>query len=563
MSTALALSDVFAHVDGNPNVELTAAQRGDKVVELHEALNKSYASTQKGEIWLSPSREEGRKFDVNFGANQARREVIFENLTKALGADAMAALGDDITALRQMTVGNLNKDWTPTNPVSNGLVPYDLEGPAKVLVPRYTPLRNTIGRVKGQGLSRQFKRITGITNSGQSVATQLPFFASSTQTSTWGGPGNLTLNRPSKISYAGDDKNIPYVELGLSDQVNWKAQFTSLGFDDIRSLSHMALLWAHLMGEERAMLYGRGTLTGFEGSVSAPGSVTSSTATTGGTIAAATYSLYVVALTGTGQSAPSTVATQVTTGAASTITVTVGSEPTGAIYYALYAGTTAGITNATLQTTFTGNTVTITSYSTSGTAGVAADSSASALSYDGLLTVQSNPANGGYFRRLNTTLSTTNPGSEFDTALVAMMVSNGAEPDEIWTTFAIRTAYGQLARVGGASGAASGYRTNIRVGDRDMVLGSQVTGHVNPATGNIVSINGHRFMLPGAILLRSTSLPVVDSHVPAPVQMVNVQDYMAIDWPQIQLTYDVSTYQIGTMVHYAPAWSGLILGCTN
>jgi hypothetical protein len=55
----------------------------------------------------------------------------------------------------------LSKEWTLTNPVSTGLVPYDLEAPAKLLTPRPTPLRNSIPRVKGQGGARRFKVISG------------------------------------------------------------------------------------------------------------------------------------------------------------------------------------------------------------------------------------------------------------------------------------------------------------------------------------------------------------------------------------------------------------------
>ena len=40
----------------------------------------------------------------------------------------------------------------------------------------------------------------------------------------------------------------------------------------------------------------------------------------------------------------------------------------------------------------------------------------------------------------------------------------------------------------------------------------------------------------------------------------NVQDYMAIDWPVIQHTYDTSTYWFGALVSYAPAWSGCLQG---
>ena len=39
-----------------------------------------------------------------------------------------------------------------------------------------------------------------------------------------------------------------------------------------------------------------------------------------------------------------------------------------------------------------------------------------------------------------------------------------------------------------------------------------------------------------------------------------VQDYVAVQWPVVQLSYDASTLEIGTMAHYAPAWSGVIQG---
>lgn len=538
----------------------TDVERVQKFESYKDELRKSAQATETGMVWMNPGDKQ-----ISRGIRPSRAQHVLEDLVKAVGPDVITSLGQDLEALRGSFATDIQKDWTPTNPVAApGLAPYDLEAPAKVLVPKYTPLRNTLPRQKGQGNAREYRRILSITNSGQASAAALPFFNSSTKTETFGSPNNLTLNRPGKIGYTGDKQTRSYCELGFSDQVNWKAQFQGLGFDNLRGLSHTAVLWAHLMGEERAILYARGdTGGGYLGSVSAPGSVTSATATTGGTIAAATYSLYVVALTGTGQSAPSTVATQVTTGSTSTITVTVGTEPAGAIYYALYAGTTAGITNATLQTTFIGNTVTITAYTTSGIAGVAADSSFLTGAYDGFYTVQSDPAQSGYLRRLNGALSTTSPGSEFDTALVTMWTANGADPDEIWMTGAGRTAYGQLARIGGASGAASGYRTNAVTGDGSLTMGAAVTGHVNPGTGKVVDVRAHRFALPGTALIRSLSLPLQDAEVPAPVAMTNVQDYMALDWPIIQMSYDVSTYQMGTMIHYAPAWSGLILGITN
>lgn len=522
------------------------------------ALADSERATLAGENWMMPGDVEIRR-----GGNPIVAQQRYERLEKSLSADQMALLGDDLAAMRGSFQTDITKDWTSTSPIASGLVPYDLEAPAKFLVPKYTPLRNTLPRVKGQGNARQYKRITSITNSGQASASILPFFDSSTATATFGGPGNLTLNRPQKIAYTGDNQTRSYVELGFSDQVNFKAQFQGLGFENLRGLSHTAVLWAHLMGEERAILFGRGaTGGGYKGIVAAPAGITTGTATTGGTIAAATYFIYVRANQGGALvSAVSTVASQATTGATSTITVTVGTEPAGGLgYYDLYIGTTTGIANATYQASFIGNTVTRTAYTTSGAVVTGVDASFSANGYDGFYAVQSDTAQSGYFSRQNAAWSTSNPGVELETALTTMWTANGATPDEIWLTGIGVQALSDALRQNPSS---NGYRTNLVSGDNGITIGGAVNGITNTAAGEIVPIRAHRFAEPGTALLRSLSLPLQDSEVPYPVCMVNVQDYMALDWPVIQMSYDVSTYQNGTMIHYAPEWSGLIVGITN
>jgi hypothetical protein len=536
-----------------------------KLEQYHTMLKGAYAETAAGNVALAdPS---SKLLVKGLGKRRAALERL-ETIEKAFGAGGQYAdasdLGAELAAMRADLVGDIQKDWTPTNPVGGtGLTPYDLEGPAKVLVPRYTPLRNSIPRTKGQGNARKFKTVDSYSNSGipGGAANLSPFFDSATQTATFGGPGNSTFNRPQKISYTGSDKTYSYVELGFSDQVNWKAQFQGLGFDDLRSQSHTALLYSHLMGEERAMLYGRGATTGgYSGIVAAPSGVTLGTATTGGTIAAATYYVYVAAVTGFGQSAVSTVASQATTGATSTLSITTFTEPTGALYYNVYVGTTTGIANAYLQGSFTGTSYTLTSVTLSGTQTAGTDSSFQTTAYDGFLTVQSDPTRTGYLRRLNGAFSTSSPGSEIDLALTTMFVNNGADPDQIFMTGSVRAAYNGLMRNAPSSGAANGYRTNVTTGDGNAIMGTVVGGHMNPNTGKVVDVITHRFMPQGAVLIRSTSLPLPDAHIPAPVQAVNVQDYMGIDWPVIQMSYDISTYNVGTLVHYAPAWNGLILG---
>jgi hypothetical protein len=530
-------------------------------------LNKAYAESASGNVRLESPES---KILVKGGGRQRAAVEKLESLEKAWGAggytaaDGATDFGAELAAMRAELIGDIQKDWTPSNPVGGtGLTPYDLEGPAKVLVPRYTPLRNSTPRAKGQGNARKFKRILSYSNAGipGGAANLSPFFDSSTQTATFGGPGNSTFNRPQKITYTGDDHTYSYVELGFSDQVNFKAQFQGLGFDDLRSQSHTALLYSHMMGEERAMLYARGaTGGGYSGIVAAPTSVLLATAGTGGTIAAATYYVYVAAVTGFGQSAVSIVASQVVAGPTSTLSITGFTEPTGALYYNVYVGTTTGIANAWLQGSFTGTAYTMTSITLSGTQTAGTDSSFSSTAYDGWLTVQSDPTKTGYLKRLNTNFSTANPGSEIDLALVTMFVNNGADPDQIMMTGAVRSAYNALMRNAPSSGSANGYRTNVTTGDGNAIMGTVVGGHLNPNTGKVVDVITHRFMPQGSVLIRSMSLPLPDAHIPAPSQVVNVQDYMGIDWPVIQMSYDISTYNIGTLIHYAPAWNGLILG---
>ena len=533
----------------------------DQAIQLDafkSAMADALDEHDQGDLTVNLTSKDVHTHVITKGVKRRGNQLAqLDRITKGLGTD-IGEFGQELAALR----ADLAKDWTPTNPVGGtGLTPYDLEGPAKVLVPLRTPLRNTIPRVKGQGNARKFKRIDSFSNAGipGGAANQSPFFSSLSTTSTWGPTGNVTLARPAKISYTGTDLSVGYVELGMSDSVDWISQFEGLGFDDLRALSHTALLFAHMMGEERADLYGRGSGTGYEGSVSAP-TVAVVGSDSGGALATNTYFCYVAAVAGFGQSAVSTVQSSgARTGPSASVAITVSTEPTGGLYYALYVGTVTGIANAHFQTYFTGNTYTLTTYNAAGAVIAGTDTSADANAYDGFLTVLSDSTKSGYFTRLNGAFSTTNPGVEFDTALSTMHVNNGADPDEIWLTGALRSSLAQSMR----KAAASGYRTTLVTGDNGVTMGTTVTGIANGNTGKIVDIRTHPFMPQGCALIRSTSLPVPNSHVEAPAVKVNVQDYFAVDWPVIQMTYDASTYQIGTLVHYAPAWSGCIVGITG
>lgn len=543
-----------AELFSDPEQFPDAMSRGAAFQQYRTKLNKAIADRDLGH-----NRWAGRgPMLKGAGAVDSLAEKI-ATITKSLSADDLASLQTELDAVKGMQA-DLAKDWTFAGPSSVQLVPYDLEAPAKELVPRFTPLRNILSRVKGQGSGRQFKRILGFTNAGVGGVPDLSPFMNSESVQT--NFGSLALRRGQKISYSADQQTIPYEEMGFSDQVNFKAYFAGLGFQDVRELSQHALLWAHLIGEEKAILYGRGTASPFVGAQAAPTGVTATGAGTGGTIGAGTYYVKITAKTGFGESVTSAeVNTGALSGSTNKITIAL-TEPAGSLgVYNLYVGTASGA--ETFQTTFSGNGYVLTSYATGGAAAPSADSSGDANAWDGLLTAQANPANGASILRLNQLLGGTGyttPGAEFQALFLSMWNLVFADPDEIWTTANVRNGLGnQLTSAG-----SSAYRITME-NDGTGKVGSVVNGIVNQSSpnGKMVDLNVHPYMLPGNALVRSHTLPIPDSEVTETSQLVMVQDYMSVDWPQIQFTYDQSTYTFGTFVHYAPKWNGLITGIQN
>ncbi len=557
------------------SAQLDRAEQAERLEAFKGAWAKSLAATDAGdhEVERAEFDDSPGYYRLVKGAGNRRRIGKWlsdpDTMPTLKSAGANAAIMRDLEAMRGMLEADLRKDWTPTNPVSTGIVPYDLEPQMKELVPRDTPILNDLESRPGQGNARQYYRVTGWTNSRSGgIASATPFFSSGSVSTTF---GSLGLRRPPKINYAVDKNTVPYVELGFSDSVSWLAQYEALGLTDLRALSHTASMWAHRLGEEQAVLFARGSGTGYEGAVSAPSGVTASGSNSGGSLASATYYFKVTAVAGFAASGlgQSVVSGEVNSGAITgpngSVTITVGTEPVGALYYALYAGTSTG--TETFQYVFTGNSTVMKTYATGGAAMPGADTTADANAYDGALTVYADPTKSGYVNRVNGTWSTSNPGVEFDTALSAMFVANGADPEQIWLTGSMRAGLNQLMRIGGTGsgtfGAASGYRTTVVAGDDGVTMSTIVTGYVNPNTSRVVDIRTHRYMPNGCAWIRTIAVPIQDSRVPASMYKVDVQPYMGIDWPDIQMSHDLSTYQVGTLVHAAPAWNGVLLGVQN
>ena len=83
---------------------------------------------------------------------------------------------------------------------------------------------------------------------------------------------------------------------------------------------------------------------------------------------------------------------------------------------------------------------------------------------------------------------------------------------------------------------------------------------LNEVTGSEVNLRVHPYFPQGNALIRSVSLPIPNSNISETSAMAMVQDYTALQFPVIQLAYEMATYQIGTLVNYAPSYSGVISG---
>ena len=496
--------------------------------------------------------------------------------TKSLTPDALAGLNNALSAQR-VAMQEIQKDITLTSPLSTSFAAFDLEAPAKLLTPRPTPLRNRIPRKKGVGTSHRVKRILGYTGTGTGgVGNTWPGITESS-TATF---GSINYERGPKISYAADDLVLPYNSYSLSDSVSFDANFSGLGYQDLRQLSSTSTLYATMLMEERMMLMARGTASGYSGALSAPTFTLASPVAGSGQTALAATTYYVNVTSDAGISGSgfgeSIVGSEASTVVASgdVLTITVGTAVAGALGYNIYVGTVTGNANVKYQGTLKGTgTFTIQGAGTAGLTGnnaaftttgaaatrAAADTSAYSTGYDGILPTVLG-ANSGFNNEINSAFSTANPGSEFQTVFANLYESVKADPDLVLLNGNDRKQLSDAIK----SGSTANYRLVINdPGEGGTTYGSIVTGLQNEVTGKAVDLMVHPWLNQGVAPVLSFTLPIPDTEVSDVWANFLVQDYMGIQWPVTQFSYDFSTYFRGTFFCTAPAWNGAVSGIIN
>ena len=549
-----------------------------KVADLFSDASPKEAAERMEEFTAELGKSLSNASSVPGQAPQADPTAQLEALVanKSLTPDAASGLQNALAAQR-LAMQDIQKDITLTSPLSTSFAAFDLEAPAKMLTPRPTPLRNRIPRKKGVGTSHRQKQILGYTGTGTGgVGNTWPGITQDTTTTF----GAINYERGPKISYAAQDLILPYNSYSLSDSVTFDANFSGLGYQDLRQLSSTSTLYATMLMEERMMLMARGTASGYSGALSAPTfTLASPVAASGQTaLAATTYYVNVTAdagISGNGFG-ESILGTEASTAVASgdVLTITVASPVTGALGYNIYVGTATGAANLKYQGTLKGTgTFTIQGAGTQGLTGnnapftttgaaasrATADTSAYATGYDGILATVLGP-NSGFNNAINSTFSTSNPGGEFQTAFAAMYQNVKADPDMVLLNGNDRKQLSDAIK----SGSNANYRLVINnPGEDGTTYGSIVTGLQNEVTGKSVDLMVHPWLNQGVAPILSFTLPIPDTEVSDVWANFLVQDYMGIQWPVTQFSYDFSTYFRGTFFCSAPAWNGAVSGIVN
>ncbi|MEW6563324.1 MAG: hypothetical protein AB1400_08865 [Pseudomonadota bacterium] len=458
-----------------------------------------------------------------------------------------------------------------------GLVAYDLQAPAKNLYPTATPLRNRIPRVGGgTGTATNWKSITALIGSGYNAMPWVP-----------------EGQRSARMSYNVQNKAAPYVTIGEEDQATYEAINAGKGFEDVKARMVMRLLQKLMLKEEEALIGGNASVA-----LGTPVAPTVATVATGGTVAAGSYNVKVVALTYEGfrnSSLVSGVATSqtvtgadgqtytlsggssnisaagavTTTGSTSVINASV-TPVNGAVAYAWFVGT-AGAERLNKITSINSAVITAINATSQLATAVTADNSRNAnFAFDGLLS-NAFAGTGAYVKTMatgtvgaGTGLTSSGRGSvdEIDAMLMDMWTNYQVSPTAIFVN--VQELKNITKKVLSSSTVPLlHYYASPEAGAQAIAAGGAIEFYFNPYAlggGYKIPVLVHPTLPPGTILAMAENLPAQyqSSEVPNVAEVKTRADYYQIDWPLRTRAQEVGVYAEETLAVYAPFAMGVI-----
>lgn len=501
-------------------------------------------------------------------------------MNQNINATSVAAVKEALA--KALDPAELSKAWTQSNSATTGLTQYNLEGPAKLLVPVITPLRNMIPRVVTTGgIQANWKAITGFNT-------------------TLASGGVSEGNRGRNLTTTVADYNAAFRGWGHEDSVTFEAQWAAEGYDDARARASDGLLKSVMITEEKLLLGGLGTWALGQGATP-----TVSTATSGGSIAGST-AVYVRAVPlslagyyyakansqvlgqytatnadgttdtmngGAGRASASGTVTTGSSGSAHTVSAST-TAARGAVGYAWFAGTTDAAASLFFAGVTTINSIKLTELPSSGGQALPSDLASNDRSqdsyvFDGMLSIAMKSGTNAYYKAVatgtagtGTPLTSDTAGGivEIDDMLQSMWDNYRIGPDAIWVSSQEALALGKKVLTGGTSAAQ---RFTFAAQQGQLVASRVIKGYLNPFSmdgAQEIPIRQHPNLPPGTILATTSALniPYSLTGVTDVFRVLLRRDYYQIDWPKRTRKDEFGIYADGVLQHYFPPSMGVI-----
>lgn len=494
--------------------------------------------------------EDGAEFGDNFVKEMRRLNMPKQFVHQRLNEETINAIQQGQQNRDQQYVGN-NSDWTG----------YYLEPLAKFVVPFDTPVRNMLPRTPSVGIDVENWR--AITDVFGGTGPTLASFILAQQTA------------PQKASYTWVNKSNVLRQLAFSDVVTMESELYGRMFEpDVRAKVASKLAPSLMLGQEVAYINGAQNLW------APPPPVSPATATSGGTITAATYWIIVTAVNAQGEtlayggSTPQAIS-QTTTGSTSTVTFTIMRVP-NAVSYNVYVGSgstqpaNSAMWKQSATTQFGSSTalndpggyaagyftVTATAaFATSGTAYstvVSAGNTAVAftsggggtpanqtLMFDGLQSLiylnagsLSTAGVGGETAAVKLATNTTLGATDINAWLESMYLNSRANPECLLVGVKDHKALSNIVTTN------TNYRVNVQPtgpAQSDLVGGGRATKWINQTTGRLMDIIMVPYLMQGTIIALSLTLPFQVAEIDKPPLRVSVNREMwALEYPPDQ-----------------------------
>lgn len=386
------------------------------------------------------------------------------------------------------------------------------------------------------------------------------------------GSGQTVPN--SALSFAA-----PFKRIAFNEAVTMESMAAMNGYDDPFQVALITLLSALLRAEELKILLDNSA------AIASPGTVTNTGSASGGTLAAATYTVRVTALTGIGQllstaagfigqaaqgeTAMTASNTYVASGGASSLTVTWAAVP-GAVGYNVYLDNG---TNNRFYGNYTIPRAVLTAMPGSGNSAPVANNTANANGFEGIL----------QWVGLSTVYSQAIPNKIFvepsaaSRALTLVGANGIAEFDsvlrQLWTTWNIAPTMILTSPQGAEyaskviSNSASGpYRIETQGRQGEIIGGMFLGGYVNkfaPMIGGIprtVEIMGHPYVPNGTFSFLSESIPYPNARQATAWELETLIPYTYFPLAALNPSYPFMVLLSETLECYHPSAQAMVSG---